>query len=550
VILTARPGISIEQQFSQLSLERNFLLAHGLPPMSRYGGPSSSQRSSVSQNREAAEGITVQFADCPPVLFEKLKTEARNNADVGRVIWSMFRSQTIEQFAWGSESDVASLVKTVIQDVANTLQTTLGPKYILSIQGELEIDGNRPDAWTLRRHFRPVGVIEVKVPGTNPSMVSQNRGSGSGLLHEKVLGAMFDYLMTLRSFDGITNAYGILSNYREWIFCCLEDTAENAGSQDMPERSAAKLEPDLAVHQLLEMPNVESTRAVDDIGDQDDDHECSAEGATTEQHSSISRRLCISRCYKWDDPKLVPTMAFVLMKMAYSPATRLQSVLQPTRIFRIVNEAKFYWQYGLKAKDVNWNCMPSPTIKEYALLLVLGSGISGVVYLATTTRADSRGEWSCCALKFTSSSSSSKPPLDDERRRWQTLWGEDSARVVRLAETDVLLMRFYKTSSSAPSTPQRQAAAKAIGRMASFGWNHTDLHWRHVGLYRDTATNDLGAVLIDLGQVAEDVVPDQAQQDMLSALGLEGLTLASIFSIFLIGCSDFNAIATESREAV
>ena len=69
----------------------------------------------------------------------------------------------------------------------------------------------RPELWVLRVAGMPVGVVEVKKPG-------------KGVLdHENVLGEVYDYLLHLPNFYGARQMIGIVTTYREWRVCWLNN---------------------------------------------------------------------------------------------------------------------------------------------------------------------------------------------------------------------------------------------------------------------------------------------------------------------------------------
>lgn len=80
------------------------------------------------------------------------------------------------------------------------------------------------DFWIIRSNdFRPIIAIEVKSPDEN----------GDILNNLKVNGQMFDYLMSLKSFyfNGVT--YGILTTFKHWRFCWLKNTNDSAESNQV-----------------------------------------------------------------------------------------------------------------------------------------------------------------------------------------------------------------------------------------------------------------------------------------------------------------------------
>lgn len=61
----------------------------------------------------------------------------------------------------------------------------------------------------------PIGVVEVKKSGVD---IMSNR---------KVHGQLADYLLQLKTFHGMDSPFGIVTNYREWRICWLDDEESN-----------------------------------------------------------------------------------------------------------------------------------------------------------------------------------------------------------------------------------------------------------------------------------------------------------------------------------
>ena len=77
------------------------------------------------------------------------------------------------------------------------------------------------------------------------------------------------------------------------------------------------------------------------------------------------------------------------------------------------------------------------------------------------------------------------------------------ARIITLSDEKALIMPYvYPVPETKWSDPiVKNAIKKAVEQFANLGYFHQDLHPRHVGLYKDSLTSVLKAVLFDLENV-------------------------------------------------
>ncbi len=140
------------------------------------------------------------------------------------VIWSYYESEGGQGgLAWSSESDIQNLVKLVLKDAINSIG--LGGE--IQCYNELSIFRLRADIWiVVQKTGLPIGVVEVKKP--------EEKILKSNLVH----GQIFDYLLRLKSFHGLEHVFGIVTTYKEWRFCWLENSDEFAISDQIPIKPA------------------------------------------------------------------------------------------------------------------------------------------------------------------------------------------------------------------------------------------------------------------------------------------------------------------------
>ena len=135
-------------------------------------------------------------------------------------------------------------------------------------------------------------------------------------------------------------------------------------------------------------------------------------------------------------------------------------------------------------------CVPSHFQNAF-LVTDLGGGGDGRVWLACT------GAGNVCVLKF---SKNEDHQLEKEKRIWKKAWN-CNVIIKRLNNLPVLIMLWVKPCSENEfhSNEEVKVSVKdAVTRMASVGYMHDDLRWRHVGLYRKDGR--LRALLFDLSR--------------------------------------------------
>jgi hypothetical protein len=168
-----------------------------LPSLERHPNISGSD----SSTRTGHEGAYLEEADFPVV------------EDVGKPrggasrIWLDLSQSNRAALSWSTE---ASIVQLVVQGLKDMLYEC-GLSGLLEIVPEAGTFELRPDLWIVRVGGVPVGVVEVKKPG-------------DGVLDdERVLGELYDYMTHLPNFYGTRQVIGILTTYREWRVCWLDN---------------------------------------------------------------------------------------------------------------------------------------------------------------------------------------------------------------------------------------------------------------------------------------------------------------------------------------
>ena len=495
------------------------LLDKGLPPLADHANGSSS-RPSIPSEREHRPVTPVPRPAPKLTIVEQAFAELPNHPPGTKQhgllsrestysTWAKFKTKNVNDcFQYGHETEVANYVQTVLEDLAMAI--TLRQAYDLSFSAELKTREHRADIWVLMRHGRPVGAIEVKKPGDQ------------ALEHPRILGEVYDYLMLLRNFEGLSHVYGILTSYKQWRVCWLEDTDEDATRTTMPEppnetpESRAevieRLLPDVPTWPSSEGQRVSMCK------------EASASSSDVPAPDTLEdrRRLCVSPIQNFDDPTLLSTLAAVLIKMAMSPSNKLTNLLGPDRSFRVFENKNWVWSPLSEVKKLIFGRTPHKNAERFALLLHLGDGMFSRSYLASTISRNA----TACVLKFPLLRA--LPDFEAEAKLWNTIWGTEIAKVVRLGGETVLRLPYVKVccdqGEDRLSVAIVAAVKAAVRTMAEAGYKHNECYWRHVGLSH-ASDGALKAVLIDLGNVTEVDKSDpgavtRAQQEMLQQLSL------------------------------
>jgi hypothetical protein len=118
---------------------------------------------------------------------------------VGSALWTT-ASYTEGELVWKTEAAVQGFVKQAMFEFV----AMSGLK--LDCHDEVALMTLRPDFWLVTKNGGPVGVIEVKKPNKEGSIMEAD------VLH----GQMFDYLLLLREGLGIKLPFGLATTYEKW----------------------------------------------------------------------------------------------------------------------------------------------------------------------------------------------------------------------------------------------------------------------------------------------------------------------------------------------
>ena len=114
---------------------------------------------------------------------------------------------------YSTEMDIQQLCKSFLENMI------VASKVGLELRSDLSISELRADFWVISSNGFPVGAIEVKKPD------SEDSGEEKKKMH---LGQLFDYLMRIRTFHGVRNLIGILTDFESWTICWPKDSEQLA----------------------------------------------------------------------------------------------------------------------------------------------------------------------------------------------------------------------------------------------------------------------------------------------------------------------------------
>ena len=344
----------------------------------------------------------------------------------------------------------------MLTDIEVAIRGFLGREYSLRFETELKTFNEKADYWVPLRSGKPVGVVQIKK-------------SGKGAMdHPNILGECFDYMLKVRSFEGLDHVYCILTTYNEWRFLCLEDTAADAGKTVMPDIAQLPAQGDYITTLLPEYPSwvfkvagdqpntpgrlpflqrvlTSTTRALR--------NRVVSVVPTASRTPTIHRRVCATRVFNRDDPALITAIAAIFIEMAMSPATKLTALGDPHHPHRIMSPEKWEWGTIPANFQVKFEDFPRANASHFYLLLRLGMGKNGHVYLSSTSSG------TACAIKFPLLPLF-RPNIDDNRKmehlanirqrsaslsyRWRKIWDASGVHVITLYGQPALIMPYFK----------------------------------------------------------------------------------------------------------
>ena len=462
-------NVELERQKSQLEGELGVgrLFTDGLPSLG--GHNVSASQTPAYGDHTACKTLIVQDDAVLKVLDAYSSEKLPKN--LSSKIWKQvdakpgeIEKETLGE--WSGEIDIQTFVTLVMND-AVALAKGVDSKWDLSIYRECQLSMTehlRPDVVVFRSRGVVVGVCEVKKPSRR----------GGDLDNESLRNQISNYMLRLKHSHGLKAVFGITTTYNEWRFCWLDEAKTIA----------------------------ESTILISDVFN---------DGVSQDDEQIVHQTKIFSR----NDPDLIEALVSVICKMAMCP------VCPPTSLLRNASEADPRRFAQVDAASFKWCSLPpkwsedllsydsiSTTTKKFYLIEDFHGGADGRVWLSITESGK------VGVLKL-----SSETNFANELQVWNDVW-KVGARVLKIIDCNALLMPFafrgriiegqvkfipfgvhgnndfglekYNSSEVKASfdlgiieiyslDPWR-AANEALDAMATAGYVHKDVSWRHVAL--------------------------------------------------------------------
>jgi hypothetical protein len=406
-------------------------------------------------------------------------------------------------FGFANEQDVQSAVEKFIEDILKGLGWW--GNTVKLVRQQAMVGSTKADIWiVLMSYGRPIGVIEVKVPGKKDKMHDPH-----------VCDQIFDYMVQLRASYGQCELFGIVTTLKDWRIFWFPDTNPTAASTALPS------------------PNPDS-RAL------------AAQFPIGEELVS-SRTLIGSRVYLIHEKYFCLVIASVLLKCKHSNYRPLP-LFSMERVYHTFTPDSYLWD-TFKRKEIDGEIeisflLPDFATKSMKVLRHFHRGADGNVLLCINS------SMRMCVLKFHHEDVSCLKELEVwqkvyERNVWlyTTIsnrtalvlpfvfhcitrfheegdgkivgfnfdllqWCKEGKYVVMDDSSSLLgnlksrLIDAYMRTQWSP----KDVASIAIDNFADKGYCHLDLEWRHVALRPNADAFDrdeitLTPILIDLVQV-------------------------------------------------
>lgn len=323
----------------------------------------------------------------------------------------------------------------------------------------------------------PVGAEETKKDITN--------------IDERVVGEVFDQLMYLKHYWMIRAPFVILSSYKHWRVCWLNDSESNklAAEECSIVRSddVGMATPSKQTQQDKSPPtSPEHHNEAVDLGnrpengsfDSDSREVCASELCSIDQAANCYRLIvsAIAKMAKARPTKLIHPFAnlFSRQLVLYTEVTHVWAPIPPRKFQR-----------------PNWLQMPNALAKELYAVKSFSSSERSRVVLGTTASG------AVCVIKFlcdhklgendTQRSERHRQELSKEMECWKNIYRQFSRdiRVLTLDNKPALLLPHFDH----PSNRNDGAVLKAIAKTLTDdyqqkGWYHDDVAWRNIGIRR------------------------------------------------------------------
>eukprot|EP00698_Gefionella_okellyi_P009686 TRINITY_DN2484_c1_g1_i1.p1 TRINITY_DN2484_c1_g1~~TRINITY_DN2484_c1_g1_i1.p1 ORF type:complete len:545 (-),score=62.01 TRINITY_DN2484_c1_g1_i1:45-1679(-) len=366
----------------------------GLPGLhwAGYGTPSSSYvpSSAVHKPRDGKQGNLASL------------TDIRFTSERSTGIWSQ------PSLSWRNKADIQRFVRLVLQDI----HVAVGLPDDFDIFEEFSVKELHSEVQIVRkkRSGAPIGIIAIKTPQ-------------QGILNEPtVRGQLYDYLVLLKSYHGLENAFGILTTYEEYCVCWLSDVQTDALA------SAATIG-------AVQQPQVTSTTFVPaPVAPVVQTKQASGPMAVTSNPADYP--MLSSPVFHYKDPTVVHFLASVLYKMSCAEHVRQIQELDDARAYVVMDENHWYfsaikWR-GKQLQELS--TLPGQRCQSLILLRELRHGRDGRLWKACSNALLQ------CVLKFPKMSAVNSVSVECANHH---RFGQAKARVARFGGSECLMIPVY-----------------------------------------------------------------------------------------------------------
>jgi len=462
-----------------------FLLRKGLPPLLRsnisVSGPNYGSHTAINGYVDLVDNTLVGIPDCcrlaalpqcPSQIWKQTKYEGNSRA-LGH---------------WNNEINIQNWVELVLIDIVTLLR--LDKEIVVNNQVSLTLVQHLiPDILFFRISGSLIGVCEVKQPSFDQSNLS--------VVNDNLKNQIYNYLIQMRFVHGVKTPIGIISTYKEWRICFLKESLDLMSSTN-PLNFEVSVTPS----------------------------------------DPTTNKLFVSRLYMYDDPTLIEVLAATIYKMKLTqinpPTSLIRSLpCDEPRRFGCVTNNTFNWV--LLPRDLTIDKltyeMPATHTKWYYFIQDFHGGRDGRVWLSMNEGGK------LAVIKI-----SRERSYETEVKNWQDIWDQNNVRQLTLLDANAMIMPVVfhghiegKTIFFRPIGPKWstgtatvedirnsevkcnfdesletyfnepiRVASEAITEMARKGYQHNDLHWRHVGLlpyHKGDGVWAVKPVMIDLHEV-------------------------------------------------
>jgi hypothetical protein len=385
-------------------LDENYFAELVLDVVSELNQAYSTSGSSVPSARDHAaatiEVRTIAFTRVPEQII--LPSNSR-----------CLRSLKDGNYSYCSESDIAKHVGNLIEDILEYL----GRLGEFSVKSEVGTFSVRPDFYVIMSSLGfPVGVIEVKKPGTDI------------LKAPTVLGEVYDYLLALKNYFKIDHPFALLTSLKEWRVCWLPHSNDIASQED--ELKSSRLNdaaaPSTPVRDVSSPPSNHSPEGLTPSKQRENAHQiqgCDDVESFNNFEPAHDREMCGTEVLLATTVGTIRTIVSAVNKMLQAKQERfgfLNQDLSQCTLMQL-SESGLVWTHF--KGELQWDRFPGNNCKKFVILEDLGHGAHGRVYLACASNG------AVCVIKFRTS----QVDAEQECKNWKSIYSEFDSMVQSIA---------------------------------------------------------------------------------------------------------------------